>query len=141
MVTEGGFAKRTSVDEYRVQGRGGIGIKVAKLQEERGDLVGAMLVEDTDEVLVIMESGKVMRASVTEVPAKGRDTMGVKFSKPDKNDRIIGIAKNVERKIDGDSDGEGEDEAAEGEGVVGETVDAQPDAPEAPEAPESPDAE
>ena len=141
VVTEGGFAKRTSVDEYRVQGRGGIGIKVAKLQEERGDLVGAMLVEDTDEVLVIMESGKVMRASVTEVPAKGRDTMGVIFSKPDKNDRIIGIAKNVERKIDGDTDGEGEDEAAEGEGVIGETVDAQPDAPEAPEAPESPDAE
>ena len=64
-----------------------------------------------------MESGKVMRASVTEVPAKGRDTMGVIFSKPDKNDRIIGIAKNVERKLDGDSDGDGEDEAAEGEGV------------------------
>lgn len=141
VVTEGGFAKRTSVDEYRVQGRGGLGIKVAKLQEERGDLVGAMLVEDTDEVLVIMESGKVMRASVTEVPAKGRDTMGVIFSKPDKNDRIIGIAKNVERKLDGDSDGEGEDEAAEGEGEVGESVDAQPDAPKASEAPETPDAE
>jgi DNA gyrase subunit A len=108
VVTEGGFAKRTAVSEYRVQGRGGLGIKVAKLAEERGDLVGALLVQETDEVLVIMESGKVMRASVSEVPAKGRDTMGVIFSKPDKNDRIIGIARNVERHLDGD---EAEDDA------------------------------
>src|SRR5690606_19444092 len=69
VVTEGGFAKRTDVAEYRVQGRGGLGIKVAKLQDERGDLVGALLVEEGDEVLVIMESGKVMRAQASEVPA------------------------------------------------------------------------
>jgi len=114
VVTEGGFAKRTAVAEYRVQGRGGLGIKVAKLAQERGDLVGALLVQEGDEVLVIMSSGKVMRASATEVPAKGRDTMGVIFSKPDKNDRIIGIARNVERHLDGDGDGDDEDGAAEG---------------------------
>ncbi|NYI39955.1 DNA gyrase subunit A [Demequina lutea] len=114
VVTEGGYAKRTSVDEYRVQGRGGLGIKVAKLQDERGDLVGALLVEEHDEVLVIMEGGKVMRALVNEVPAKGRDTMGVIFAKPGKGDHIIGIARNVERHLDvdepldGDSDGEPE---------------------------------
>ena len=102
VVTEGGYAKRTSVDEYRVQGRGGLGIKVAKLQDERGDLVGALLVEEQDEVLVIMEGGKVMRALVNEVPAKGRDTMGVIFAKPGKDDRIIGIAHNVERHLDVD---------------------------------------
>ena len=113
VVTEGGFAKRTAVSEYRVQGRGGLGIKVAKLAEERGDLVGALLVQETDEVLVIMESGKVMRAHVSEVPAKGRDTMGVIFSKPDKNDRIIGIARNVERHLDGDEAEEGADAVAE----------------------------
>jgi DNA gyrase subunit A len=111
VVTEGGYAKRTSVDEYRVQGRGGFGIKVAKLQEERGDLIGALLVEDHDEVLVIMERGKVMRALVGEVPAKGRDTMGVIFAKPDKGDRIIGIARNVERHLDGDEPLEGEADA------------------------------
>ncbi|MDN4477800.1 DNA gyrase subunit A [Demequina sp. SYSU T00039] len=108
VVTEGGYAKRTAVDEYRVQGRGGLGIKVAKLAEERGDLVGALLVEDNDEVLVIMEGGKVMRSSVGEVPAKGRDTMGVIFAKPGKGDRIIGIARNVERNLDGDEPLEGE---------------------------------
>jgi len=102
VVTEGGYAKRTQVADYRVQGRGGLGIKVAKLQDERGDLVGALLVADNDEVLVIMEGGKVMRANVNEVPAKGRDTMGVIFAKPASGDRIIGIARNVERHLDGD---------------------------------------
>ena len=109
VVTEGGYAKRTSVDEYRVQGRGGLGIKVAKLQDERGDLVGALLVEEHDEVLVIMEGGKVMRALVNEVPAKGRDTMGVIFAKPGKDDRIIGIARNVERHLDADEPVDGAD--------------------------------
>jgi len=102
VVTQGGFAKRTAVEEYRVQGRGGLGIKVAKLQEERGHLVGALLVEEADEVLVIMGGGKVMRALVNEVPAKGRDTMGVIFAKPGKGDHIIGIARNVERHLDVD---------------------------------------
>jgi DNA gyrase subunit A len=99
IVTEGGFAKRTKVDEYRVQGRGGLGIKVAKLAEERGDLVGALVVQESDEVLVVMEGGKVVRSAVTGVPAKGRDTMGVIFAKPDKKDRIIGVARNSERSL------------------------------------------
>jgi DNA gyrase subunit A len=64
--------------------------------------VGALLVEENDEVLVIMEGGKVMRALVNEVPAKGRDTMGVIFAKPGKDDKIIGIAHNVERHLDVD---------------------------------------
>ncbi len=104
IVTEGGFAKRTKVDEYRVQGRGGLGIKVAKLAEERGDLVGALVVQESDEVLVVMEGGKVVRSAVTGVPAKGRDTMGVIFAKPDKKDRIIGVARNSERSLAVDDD-------------------------------------
>jgi len=123
VVTEGGYAKRTSVDEYRVQGRGGLGIKVAKLQEERGHLVGALLVEEADEVLVIMGGGKVMRALVNEVPAKGRDTMGVIFAKPGKGDHIIGIARNVERHLD-------VDESVDGEAVV--EADADSATPEVP---------
>ena len=100
IVTEGGYAKRTTMDEYRVQGRGGLGIKVAKLAEQRGDLVGALLVDESDEVLVVMELGKVMRASVSEVPPMGRDTMGVIFAKPDEGDRIVGIAGNAERGVE-----------------------------------------
>lgn len=113
VVTEGGFAKRTSVDEYRIQGRAGLGIKVAKLTEERGDLVGALITEGED-VMVIMESGKVMRASAAEVSKTGRNTQGVTFARPDGGDRIIAIARNVETTIEaevGQSDGEGENAA------------------------------
>jgi DNA gyrase subunit A len=99
VVTEGGYAKRTSVDEYRVQGRGGLGIKVAKLQEARGDLAGALIVDDEDEVLVVLASGKVVRSSVAEVPAKGRDTMGVVFARFADDDKIIAVAKNSERAV------------------------------------------
>ena len=105
VVTKGGYAKRTSVDEYRVQGRNGFGIKVAKLVEDRGALVGGLIVDEEDEVLVVMASGKVVRSNVNEVPAKGRDTMGVIFAKPGKGDSIIGVARNQDRQLD-DSDDE-----------------------------------
>ncbi|CAN5397718.1 DNA gyrase subunit A [soil metagenome] len=100
VVTEGGYAKRTSVDQYRVQNRGGLGIKVAKLAEARGDLAGALIVGDDDEVLVVLASGKVVRSSVAEVPAKGRDTMGVVFARFAEDDKIIAVAKNSERNLD-----------------------------------------
>jgi DNA gyrase subunit A len=99
VVTEGGWAKRSPLSDYRVQGRAGLGIKVAKLTENRGDLVGAMVVGDDDEVLVVMERGKVVRSPVAGVPAKGRDTMGVVFAKPDPRDRIIAVARNSERAL------------------------------------------
>jgi DNA gyrase subunit A len=100
VVTEGGYAKRTRVDQYRLQGRGGFGIKVAKLNEDRGDLAGALIVEEEDEVLVVLSGGKVVRSAVAEVPAKGRDTMGVVFARFADDDRIIAIAKNSERNLE-----------------------------------------
>jgi DNA gyrase subunit A len=111
VVTEGGYAKRTSVDQYRVQGRGGLGIKVAKLQEARGDLTGSLIVEEDDEVLVVLASGKVVRSSVAEVPAKGRDTMGVVFARFAEDDKIIAVAKNSERHLDG-QDGDSDEDGA-----------------------------
>ncbi len=99
VVTEGGYAKRTAAEQYRVQNRGGLGIKVAKLQEARGDLAGAHIVEEDDEVLVVLASGKVVRSAVAEVPAKGRDTMGVVFARFADDDKIIAIAKNSERNL------------------------------------------
>jgi DNA gyrase subunit A len=100
VVTEGGYAKRTAVDQYRLQQRGGLGIKVAKLQEARGDLAGALIVDGSDEVLVVLESGKVVRSNVSEVPAKGRDTMGVVFARFAEDDRIIAIARNSETTVE-----------------------------------------
>ncbi|OUE23749.1 DNA gyrase subunit A [Clavibacter michiganensis] len=99
VVTEGGFAKRTAADQYRVQNRGGMGIKVAKLQDARGDLAGALIVAEEDEILVVLASGKVVRSVVAEVPAKGRDTMGVVFARFADDDRIISLAKNSERNL------------------------------------------
>ena len=81
VVTEGGYAKRTAVDQYRGQSRGGLGIKVARLSDDRGDLAGGLIVGEDDEVLVVLASGKVVRSAVAEVPAKGRDTMGVVFAR------------------------------------------------------------
>ncbi|WP_278237577.1 DNA gyrase subunit A [Isoptericola sp. AK164] len=103
VVTEGGFAKRTRIDEYRLQGRNGYGIKVANLVEARGDLVGALVTEPDTEVLVIMSKGKIVRSRVDEVNLTGRTTQGVTFAKPDKGDRIIAVARNVERRAEAES--------------------------------------
>ncbi len=122
VVTEGGYAKRTAVDQYRPQQRGGLGIKVAKLSETRGGLAGALIVGEDDEVLVVLESGKVVRSGVNEVPAKGRDTMGVVFARMDEEDTVLGIARNQDRDLEGSDEGSSveqelpaEDEKAEAE--------------------------
>lgn len=99
VVTEGGFAKRTALSEYRVQGRGGLGIKVANLVEARGDLVGALVTEEDSEVLVIMAGGKIVRSRVDEVSRTGRNTQGVIFSRADEGDGVIAITL----KVDNDS--------------------------------------
>ncbi|HET8927759.1 MAG TPA: DNA gyrase subunit A [Microbacterium sp.] len=106
VVTEGGFAKRTAVSQYRIQGRGGLGIKVAKLNDDRGELAGGLIVGEDDEVLVVLASGKVVRSSVAEVPAKGRDTMGVVFARAAEGDSIIAIARNSERGLVTDAEAE-----------------------------------
>ena len=103
-VTEGGIAKRTAltVENYRQQGRGGLGIKVANLPEANGELVGALVTDPDDEVLVIMERGKIVRSATSEVNATGRTTQGVIFAKPDTGDRIIAVARNSERHLEDD---------------------------------------
>ena len=93
-VTDGGFAKRTVVEQYRIQGRGGLGIKAAKLNDDRGSLVGALIVGDDDEVLCIRSSGSVTRSQVAEVQPRSRDTMGVTFVKLDAGDAVVAVARN-----------------------------------------------
>ncbi|MDQ1584106.1 MAG: gyrase subunit [Microbacteriaceae bacterium] len=125
VVTEGGYAKRTAADQYRLQNRGGLGIKVAKLNDDRGDLVGALIVDDDDEVLVVLASGKVVRSAVAEVPAKGRDTMGVVFARFAETDRIIALAKNTERNLVAQENLDSQETGEDPENVAGkeETVD------------------
>ncbi|MGW7350267.1 DNA gyrase subunit A [Streptomyces sp. NPDC054784] len=95
-ATDGGYAKRTPVEDYRVQGRGGLGIKAAKIVEDRGELVGALVVEETDEILAITLSGGVIRTRVNGVRETGRDTMGVQLINLGKRDAVVGVARNAE---------------------------------------------
>ena len=96
VVTNEGFAKRTAISEYRLQGRNGFGVKAVQLAEGRGSLIGALIVSEDDQVMAIMKSGKVIRSNVTEVKRTGRTTQGVTLAKPDRGDEIISIARNEE---------------------------------------------
>jgi DNA gyrase subunit A len=96
-VTDGGYAKRSSVASYRVQNRGGLGIKAMKLTDDRGELVGALVVQAGDKVMAIRESGQITRSQVDEVPVKGRDTMGVRFVDVRGKDHVIAIAHDPEQ--------------------------------------------
>jgi DNA gyrase subunit A len=92
-ATNGGFAKRTNLDEYRLQGRGGIGVKAAKIDESsRGVLVGALVVGEKDEILVITSAGSVMRTEVSEIRETGRDTMGVRLVEIQSGHQLVSIA-------------------------------------------------
>ena len=104
VVTNEGFAKRTAISEYRLQGRNGFGVKALQLAEGRGSLVGALVVSEDDQVMAIMKSGKVIRSDVSEVKRTGRTTQGVTFAKPDKGDEILAIARNTEKDDDDEND-------------------------------------
>jgi DNA gyrase subunit A len=97
VVFENGLAKRTLASEYTAKGRGILGVRVAQLSDRGGDLVGALTVDEEDEVLVVMEKGKIVRSRVDEVRRTGRNTMGVQFATPDKRDSIVAVARNAER--------------------------------------------
>jgi len=112
-MTDGGFAKRTVIEEYRAQGRGGLGIKAMALaNEDRGVLVGAFIVVEGDEVLSVTAGGQVVRSPInSEFRATGRSTMGVKFVTPKSGDSVAAVARSVERTDDSE---ENLEEATEG---------------------------
>jgi DNA gyrase subunit A len=95
-VTDGGYAKKTPIDQYRLQGRGGLGIKAMQITENRGELVGGLVLVDTDDVISVTASGQVTRSLVSGVNPTGRGTMGVSFVKFKGDDRVVTIARNTE---------------------------------------------
>ncbi|MBD8870975.1 DNA gyrase subunit A [Nocardioides donggukensis] len=109
-ITDGGFAKRSRISDYRLQSRGGIGIKAMALtNEDRGGLVGAFIVEDGDEVLSITNGGQVVRSPINaDFRPTGRSTMGVKFVSPKSGDAVAVVARSVEARVE-----EAVEEAAE----------------------------
>ena len=95
-ATDAGFAKRTAVKEWTTKGRGTQGVLAMRLSDERGSLVGAFVAKESDEVLAISSSGVVIRTSVSEVRATGRDTMGVAMMKLAKDEKVVAVAKAVD---------------------------------------------
>ncbi len=99
-ATDGGYGKKTPIDEYRLQGRGGIGIKAAKIDEEsRGTLVSALVLSDSDEILAITSAGTVMRTPAAEVRQTGRDSMGVRLVNLDEGATLLSVTRNSEGEI------------------------------------------
>jgi DNA gyrase subunit A len=100
-ITDGGFAKRSRIEEYRLQSRGGLGIKTMKQDDDRGSLVGGFIVVDGDEVLAIKQSGQVTRSAIDDhLRATSRDTKGVKFVGVSSGDAVAVVARSVESALD-----------------------------------------
>jgi DNA gyrase subunit A len=119
-MTDGGFAKRSRISDYRTQSRGGLGIKAMSLtNEDRGGLVGAFIVVEGDEVLSVTSGGQVVRSPINDqFRATGRSTMGVKFVTPKGGDTVAVVARSVEKDAAVD---EAVEEAIEAEEAGGGT--------------------
>ena len=101
-VTENGYGKRTPMDQFPTKGRGGKGMKSIKTSDRNGDQVGAVLVNDSDEVMLITDGGTLVRTPVTDISIMGRDTQGVRMIRLSKGEKLIGIER-VE-SLEGDED-------------------------------------
>src|SRR6195256_1825109 len=100
-VTERGYGKRTEIDEYRVQSRGGVGIINISTSDRNGVVVGVSYVQDGDELLVITQQGMILRLLTDDVRSIGRATQGVTIIDLEENDKVVSIARLVE-KVDED---------------------------------------
>lgn len=95
-VTENGYGKRTDAAEYSVQGRGGQGVISIRTSERNGEVVGAVLVDDSDEIMLISNAGTLVRTAVEQIPVLGRNTQGVRLIRLAEDEHLVGLEK-VER--------------------------------------------
>ena len=92
-ATENGFGKRTAVDEFPIQGRGGQGVIAIQTTERNGRTVGALQVRDDDELMLISSSGTLVRTPVNEISISGRNTQGVRLIRVESGQRLVGLAR------------------------------------------------
>jgi DNA gyrase subunit A len=112
VATAGGYAKRTPADEYPIKGRGTMGVVTARIVDQRGELVGALMVLPEDEVFAITSSGGVIRTAAAEVKQSGRQTMGVRLMNLAPGDSVVAVARNAEAASEvetGDDEADDED--------------------------------
>ncbi|GAB4582188.1 DNA gyrase subunit A [Nocardia sp. IFM 10818] len=96
VATAGGYSKRTAIDEYTAQGRGGKGVLTIQYDEKRGSLVGALIVNDDDELYAITSGGGVIRTAANQVRKAGRQTKGVRLMNLGEGDTLLAIARNAD---------------------------------------------
>jgi DNA gyrase subunit A len=106
-VAENGYGKRTELDEYRVQSRGGVGIINIQTSERNGQVVGIAYVRDDDELMLISQQGKILRMVVHDIRTIGRATQGVRLIEMEDDDRVVSVARLAEREEDEEEDNGG----------------------------------
>jgi DNA gyrase subunit A len=99
-VTERGYGKRSDLDDYREQNRGGQGIITIKTTDRNGAVVGVLQVSDDDEVMVVSNAGKVLRVRVSGIPTIGRNTQGVRIMETAPEERVVSVARLAESEDD-----------------------------------------
>jgi DNA gyrase subunit A len=106
-VSENGYGKRTVLDQFSVKGRGGMGMISIKTSERNGEQVGAVLVDEEDEVMLITDAGTLVRIRVSDVSVMGRDTQGVKVINVSEDENLIGIERIASIDTEDETEGEG----------------------------------
>ena len=129
-VTSQGFGKRTPIDQFPLRGRGGQGVIAHSLNDKTGDLVSALVVDDSHEIMLITEAGTLIRTRASEVRIAGRNTQGVRIMKPDAGDRIVGIDRFAVEEEEGvlDLDATNGDLGVDDAGAAPDAPGAPPDA-------------
>jgi DNA gyrase subunit A len=100
-ITERGYGKRSLLEEYREQNRGGQGIITIKTTDRNGMVVGTVQVDDEDELMLITDGGKVLRLRVHEISTMGRNTQGVRIMETAPDERVVAVARMAEREEGG----------------------------------------
>jgi DNA gyrase subunit A len=120
-ATEKGFGKRTPIAEYPRHGRGGQGVIAIQTSERNGAVIGAVLVDDQDEVMLISTGGVLIRTAVSQIREMGRSTQGVTLISLGEGEKLAGLERIEERDVNGNGNGHGDNgDGGNGNGSDGE---------------------
>ena len=119
VATSGGYGKRTPMEEYPSKGRGGLGVVAFKYDKKRGKLIGALTVNDDDEILAMTSNGGVIRTEVRQIRNSGRATMGVRLVDLAKGNELVAVDRNVEEEAEESAEATAKAEAESGKGNTG----------------------
>jgi DNA gyrase subunit A len=117
-VTDGGYAKRTPVEDWAPKGRGILGVRAMRLVEQRGALVGAVVCTVDDQIFAVANDGIVIRTRVDEIRSSGRDTMGVRLMNLGEDRSLVAVARAGESDDEAEGDSDIADESATGDETV-----------------------